>query len=193
MKYYAVKQGRQTGIFTTWAEAEAQVKGFSGATFKSFTSLSEAKAYMEDSVNSNVSMATFGAFVDGSFNKDSQRYGSGVVIVKDDAVIEKLSFAGENANYIESYQIAGEVLAAIAAIEWAVQRQQKTLTIYYDYEGIRAWAVGEWRTNKPVSKDYKKHFDQLSQHIQVTFTKVKAHSGVTYNDMADELAKSAVF
>ena len=26
MKYYAVKSGKKTGIFTTWAEAEKQVK-----------------------------------------------------------------------------------------------------------------------------------------------------------------------
>ena len=35
-KYYAVKNGRQTGIFESWAECEEQVKGFSGAVYKSF-------------------------------------------------------------------------------------------------------------------------------------------------------------
>lgn len=43
MKYYVVWAGRKPGIFTTWAEAEAQVKGFSKARFRAFGSLAEAE------------------------------------------------------------------------------------------------------------------------------------------------------
>ena len=35
-KYYAVRTGRKTGVFMTWAECQKQVMGFSGAEFKSF-------------------------------------------------------------------------------------------------------------------------------------------------------------
>lgn len=41
-KFYVVWRGRQTGVFTTWAECEAQVKGFPGAQFKSFPSRAAA-------------------------------------------------------------------------------------------------------------------------------------------------------
>lgn len=47
-KFYAIKKGKQTGIYNTWAEAQDQVKGFSGAQFKSFATLDEAKEYMAD-------------------------------------------------------------------------------------------------------------------------------------------------
>lgn len=43
-KYYVVWNGRKTGIFTTWADCEKQVKGFSGAKYKSFASKEEAEA-----------------------------------------------------------------------------------------------------------------------------------------------------
>ncbi|WP_207634124.1 ribonuclease H [Halalkalibacter urbisdiaboli] len=43
-KYYVVWNGRKKGIFTSWAECEAQVKGYAGAKFKSFPSEAEAKA-----------------------------------------------------------------------------------------------------------------------------------------------------
>jgi ribonuclease HI len=43
-KYYVVWKGRKTGIFTTWAECEKQVKGFVGAQFKAFGSEAEADA-----------------------------------------------------------------------------------------------------------------------------------------------------
>lgn len=52
MKYYAVKKGRKTGIFTTWPEAEKKVKGFSGAQYKSFKTEAEAKAYLGGQKNS---------------------------------------------------------------------------------------------------------------------------------------------
>jgi ribonuclease HI len=42
-KFYVVWNGRQTGIFKTWAEAEAQVKGFAGAQYKAFDTRAEAE------------------------------------------------------------------------------------------------------------------------------------------------------
>lgn len=59
-KYYAVRKGRQTGIYMTWAEAEAQVKGFSGAEYKSFPTEAEACAYMngENSVKKETASKT---------------------------------------------------------------------------------------------------------------------------------------
>lgn len=46
MKYYAVTKGRKTGIYTTWGECETQVKGFSGAVYKSFATETEAKRFL---------------------------------------------------------------------------------------------------------------------------------------------------
>jgi len=46
-KYYAVLKGRKTGIFTNWQECEEQVKGFSGAVYKSFKTREEAEAALE--------------------------------------------------------------------------------------------------------------------------------------------------
>ena len=46
-KVYAVKVGRQTGLFNTWAECEAQVKGFMGAKFKGFMTAQEAMSWLK--------------------------------------------------------------------------------------------------------------------------------------------------
>ncbi|NJR63290.1 MAG: hypothetical protein HC769_33655 [Cyanobacteria bacterium CRU_2_1] len=43
-KYYAVLKGRQTGIFTSWADCEEQIKGVSGALYKAFKTRGEAEA-----------------------------------------------------------------------------------------------------------------------------------------------------
>ncbi|HEX2229790.1 MAG TPA: ribonuclease H family protein [Candidatus Binatia bacterium] len=42
-KFYVVWAGRQTGIFTDWATAQRAVNGYSGASFKSFSTRSEAE------------------------------------------------------------------------------------------------------------------------------------------------------
>ena len=44
-KYYAVRTGRKTGVFLTWAECQKQVTGFSGAEFKSFPTMEDAQAF----------------------------------------------------------------------------------------------------------------------------------------------------
>ncbi|KAM6498561.1 Ribonuclease H-like domain containing protein [Amanita muscaria] len=45
--YYAVKIGRQAGVFPTWKECEKQVKGFPGARYRKCVSSVEAAAYIE--------------------------------------------------------------------------------------------------------------------------------------------------
>jgi len=46
-RVYAVKKGRKTGIFHTWAECEAQTKGFSGPVFKGFMNEEEAQEWLD--------------------------------------------------------------------------------------------------------------------------------------------------
>lgn len=51
-KVYAVKVGRQTGLFSTWAECEKQVKGYQGAKFKGFEQAQEALAWLSSPTGS---------------------------------------------------------------------------------------------------------------------------------------------
>ncbi|KAG6455605.1 ribonuclease H1 [Manduca sexta] len=46
MPFYAVAKGRTSGIFMTWADCEAQVKGFSGARYKKFDSVTDAQTFV---------------------------------------------------------------------------------------------------------------------------------------------------
>ncbi|KIW54375.1 hypothetical protein, variant 1 [Exophiala xenobiotica] len=46
-KFYAVREGKEPGIYDTWPECLSQVKGFKGAVFKAFHNLHEAQAWME--------------------------------------------------------------------------------------------------------------------------------------------------
>ncbi|MFR4836151.1 MAG: viroplasmin family protein [Catenibacterium sp.] len=48
MKYYAVKNGRVPGIYNSWAECQKQIHGFKNASYKSFTSRTEAEEFISD-------------------------------------------------------------------------------------------------------------------------------------------------
>ncbi|QNQ81703.1 ribonuclease H family protein [Lactobacillus sp. PV012] len=51
MKFYAVRKGKRPGIYTSWNEAKEQVSGFSGAVYKSFTTLNEAEEFIDKKEN----------------------------------------------------------------------------------------------------------------------------------------------
>lgn len=53
-KFYAVHKGNQPGVYTTWAECQAQTKGFKGAKFKAFATENEAKHAVEHGWDSSV-------------------------------------------------------------------------------------------------------------------------------------------
>lgn len=47
-KVYAVRRGRQPGLYKTWKDCETQVKGFPNATFQSFANEALAREYLGD-------------------------------------------------------------------------------------------------------------------------------------------------
>lgn len=46
MKYYAVKEGRVPGVYTTWSDCEAQVKGYPNANYKKFNNEEDARLFV---------------------------------------------------------------------------------------------------------------------------------------------------
>lgn len=50
LKYYAVANGRSKGIFDNWDSCNESIKGFSGATYKSFSqqALDLAEEYLKE-------------------------------------------------------------------------------------------------------------------------------------------------
>lgn len=48
--YYVVRQGSKPGIYNSWEECEAQVKGVSNAEYRGFETLKDAESYLNRSV-----------------------------------------------------------------------------------------------------------------------------------------------
>lgn len=198
-KYYAVKQGRKSGVFNTWAECEEQVKGYKGALYKSFTTLKEAEKYIhntEQSIQKDLSElieSEINIYVDGSYSKNNLSGGYGCVIVKNNKIIHTISNPIVINDVENLWNVAGEIEGSLAGIEWAINNNYNSVSIYYDYAGIENWANGSWKAKKDLTKFYVDKIKKYSSKIKLSFVKVKAHSGDEYNELADQLAKEASY
>ncbi len=199
-KFYAVKVGRRPGIYYSWPECEKQIKGYSGAQYKSFKTEKEAKTYLYSSSNlnnnniqstSNRADTDMTAYVDGSFNSETNEYSAGVIILFDDQKFE-ISKKGDDPELVDMRNVAGEIMGAEIAMNFALEKKVKSISIYYDYAGIEKWCTNEWAAKKAGTKKYKEAFEKASKYVQIRFVKVKAHSGNIYNEEADQLAKKAL-
>ena len=54
------------------------------------------------------------------------------------------------------------------------------------------WATGLWKANKPGTQAYAALCKQAMERLQLSFVKVKGHSGNQWNDLADQLARRAL-
>lgn len=191
MPYYAVKVGKQPGIYTSWEEAKQQVNGYQNAVYKKFKTKEEALAFLNsnkfnsdhDSVDNNFPIA----YVDGSFRAEVPS--AGIYIKLPNGTSHEFSFIIDQ--FKESHQIAGELFASLYAIKWAKEKGYKKLTIVYDYEGVRAFATNDWVPKSKIAKLYKKLYNKISSGIEVNFVSVKAHTNIDGNNRADKLAKNA--
>lgn len=194
-KFYAVRNGRQIGVFNTWEECRAQVDGYSGAEYKSFGNYNDAAAYIGGQISlfddTKPAENTAVAYVDGSYNIETGQFSFGVVMFADGAE-HTFSQCFSDPKLAPMRNVAGEIMGAKKAMQYCLDNGVESLEIYYDYEGIEKWCTGEWKTNKEGTIAYKRFYDEASKSVSVSFNKVKGHSGDKYNDMADRLAKDAL-
>lgn len=199
-KYYAVKAGRQTGVFTAWGECQKQVIGFKGALFKSFATEEEALAYIrgqsavlspaETSKAGQPSGSHYHIYVDGSYDNKKKQYSWGFAVYQDGKVIHTASGVGKQADAVAIRNVAGELEATVEAVCWAKKQDVDTITIHHDYIGISEWATGRWKTNNAITQAYAAF---IRQHLEwVYFNKVAGHTGVEGNELADKLAGQAL-
>ncbi len=302
--YYAVKNGRKPGIYTTWADCQQEIIGFSGAVYKGFETLEEAQEFMknagvngkrvipkkvveEKSKNTGVfgdaelddmidslilnsdqkkdkkkgsgsveekdqgsfweanetngeqkadleaaemaeagmsatGMAAAGmtaagveaagmavdemaademegvdrysinAYTDGSYDAITKAFSCGVVLLTPNGRFFMNEKYSANDNNTETRNVAGELKGAELAIRYAMLNGYRRVRIYHDYEGVAAWAAGEWQAKSEVARLYVDFIGKASSKIEIQFQKVAAHTGNKYNEIADKLAKSAL-
>ena len=139
-----------------------------------------------------VPQGTLVAFVDGSYDAKTGRYGFGCVLLTDDGREICENGWGNHPDAVSARNVAGELRATLTALKRAEEMGYKQVRICHDYSGISAWFKGEWKASSYVAKEYVAATEAYRGVLSVTFEKIAAHTGVKYNEMADRLAKDAL-
>ncbi|MCB9111000.1 MAG: viroplasmin family protein [Anaerolineales bacterium] len=153
-KYYVVWKGRKTGVFTSWAECEKQVKGFVGAQFKAFEHEADADAAY---------LANYDDYVGKVFSSGKWKLASVKPLLPSvcvDAACSgapgKLEYRGVNTEsgeeifrtgpYADGTNNVGEFLAIVHALTWQ-EKHNVHVPIYSDSENAISWVYnGQCRT-----------------------------------------------
>ena len=215
-KFYAVRQGRKTGMFLTWDECKKQVMGYPGAIYKSFGTEAEAKEYLgisgcdkcgqgagenESGVEKTVTTGSVQMektnsdaveiYVDGSYHVGTKEFSYGMVVLIDGKE-KKFSQKMTDPELAQMRNVAGEIKGSEAAMQYALDHKIPSIIIYHDYQGIASWCNGDWKANKAGTIAYRDFYQKAKEKVHIEFRKVKGHSNDKYNDMVDELAKEAL-
>lgn len=145
-KFYVVWKGRKTGIFASWSECEAQVKGFVGAQYKAFETRKEAdvallggyqkvagkpsshgrwKTAEVKPILPSICVDAACAGVPGPVEYRAVDTGTG----------KQLFHAGP---YIDGTNNVGEFLAIVRALAW-LAKNNSYMPVYSDSESAIAW------------------------------------------------------
>jgi len=191
MKYYAVRSGRQPGIFKSWAECQEQTRGYSGAAFKSFESLEEAQAYLQEApADPPIEEGLPFAYIDGSYNQAAGVYSwGGFLSIGGEITI--LQGTGSRPEYLQRRNEAGELIGALQVLFECVRRKVPEIVLYHDYTGTGAYITGSWAAKNPLAAYYRNTFDLLADNVTVHFAGIRGHAGIAGNELADALAKQA--
>jgi len=213
-KFYAVAAGRTIGIFTSWSVAEAQVKGFAGARFKSFATREEAEMWLKNpvrpaakpkatksSATSSVAAVKHPAdalviYTDGGAINNPGPGGYGVVICNGDSRNEL------SGGFRLTTNNRMEMTACIEALK-AVAGCGRPIVLYSDssylVNGIskgwaRSWRARGWRKADgapALNSDLWAELLDLLDGEKVSLHWVKGHAGNELNERCDQLAVAA--
>lgn len=199
MKYYAVKTGNKTGIFETWPECQTAIAGFKNPVFKSFLTKAEAECFLNGTdywqgvVEKDLKSGYLVAFTDGSFSKEAAKFSYGVHLILPNGQKQNISGCSTNHEFLKTANVAGEVFGVIEALKWAKVNGFKKIKIYHDYQGLARWITSEWRAYSKISLMYVEFYLSIkSEFSEIKFQKVPSHSNISFNDVADKLAKEAL-
>ena len=153
-KYYVVWKGRKTGIFTSWAECEKQVKGFVAAEYKSFGTLKEAEtAYQSRYEAYKGKSSSLGKWKDASVKPirpsicvDAACSGSPGKMEYRGVFLESGEEFFRIGPFPDGTNNVGEFLAIVHALTWLL-KHDKHMPIYSDSQNAISWIFnGECKT-----------------------------------------------
>lgn len=207
-KWYAVKRGRSIGVYQTWEECQKQIAGFENADFCSFETETQAYQFLgvknkKELLQLEMQQTEFydkysdyiNVYVDGSYDYNLGVYSAAFVVVKGDKAVKQYARIGhvkEAADTIKS--LAGELSAAMSAVQFVAKQYYAKIMLYHDNLSIRNLLDGTEIPKNKFQEQYVSYMEALKRkfRIKIEFSKVKAHNGNRWNELADNLAKEEI-
>ena len=129
------------------------------------------------------------AYVSGCFNDEEKKYGYAGVIYQNGGKY-KIQGNGNDINLAKRQAVAGQILASQETVKKAIELGIKNINIYYDLDGIKKWATGEWKRNNDETMNYYNFFQKIKSKINIEFIKIKNKSSTERNEVT-KLSKEA--
>ena len=209
-KFYAVKRGRKTGLYTVWAECAAQVKGFQGAVYKGFMTEEEARAWLggadaraeqprvaAEMAAPSAPDADYIIHTDGSCLRNPGGAGGWAAVIETaatGAVEEKSGGDPETTNNRMELTAALMALSAVPeGARVALYTDSQYLKNAFTKFWLPAWKKRGWKKadGEPVlNQDLWVQLDAAFAARQVQFHWVKGHAGNPRNERCDALARA---
>lgn len=142
-------------------------------------------------------------YTDGAISKGKLGWGYIVLIVeqtvsgmvlKENKVKQSCGRVRGSEEYLAQRNVAAEMHAVKRAFSWlwrnrVWQATCKKVVLVHDYYGLKAWPTDEWQANNKHTRSYRKKMKEYMSQFPIEFKHVRGHSGVHWNERADELAK----
>ncbi|MET7027720.1 ribonuclease H family protein [Ligilactobacillus salivarius] len=208
-KFYAVKKGRKTGIFTTWAECQKQVSGFPKAEFKSFISKQEADNWLKEIKSSNENRRksySVIVYTDGGSRNHGNKKGEHVKKNDKAAWAYLIKYQGSIISNTDgeygSTNNRMEIMALKKALLDLKQRElqnEKILVVLdskYVLDAItkrwlQSWEKNGWKTSAGTGVKNKKLWMEISRLLpefpNLDYQWTKGHANDEGNNLVDEL------
>lgn len=181
-KFYVVWKGREPGVYSQWTQAEAQIKGFEGAQFKSyetqqeadkaFTEKAEKHIYKGSSIGDKTKLPFSGKPITPSMSVDAACSGNPGVLEYQgvDTATKKPIF--KMGPFPEGTVNLGEFLALVHMIA-LLKKHQSDLPIYSDSRTAIAW-VRNKAIKTTLERNAKNH--ELFQLVDRAITWLNTNS-----------------
>lgn len=186
-KYYTVWKGHKTGVFSTWAECQAQIDNFQGALYKSFPTAKAAwealaqephqffkkqNAHSPASQSQEIIWQSLSVDAACSGNPGDMEY-RGVHTLTQEVIFHKGPFA-QGTNNI------GEFLAIVHGLALLKQQGQHEVPIYTDSQTAMAWV-----RNKKV----KTQLELTAENVELFQLITRAERWLSTNDYQNPIIK----
>lgn len=199
-KYYAVRVGKNPGIYRNWEETKEQVYGFPGAIYKSFTTKKEAEDFMTltntiekvEISNEPILPTSYEAisYTDGSNYQGIGGYGYITII---NGEIKKYCGSIENStNNIAELTAILRALNKLRNYHKILIRTDSSYSINCITTWIYQWKKNGWKTSTgkaPENLELIKEIVEIVETKDISFEHVRGHKGEKYNEMVDKLAE----